>query len=173
MPNVGAVRARYEKAREDARRQAALNLQGQIGVDFYLSGWTRKALEAYLDQWPSQRHPNAGWAWIEIFQRFRDIDRLDLVLWAGDRLAGLAIGTTTNVALRLDFIEGDFREDCPLTGRRVLIFLEAAACYCQATGLTEIRVQPVNDAIEALYCEVYGFELVTPVNETRYYRKKV
>jgi hypothetical protein len=173
VSSVALAKARYVKARDDARREAALRLEPKIGVPFYLSGWTKKAQEAYLSQWPNERHKDAGWAWIEVFQRYRDMDRLDLVLWSGDRLAGLAIGNTTNVALKLDFIEGDPREDCPLTGHRALIFLEAGACYCQAVGLTELRVRPVNRALEGLYRDIYGFELATPVNEQSYFRREV
>jgi len=101
------------------------------------------------------------------------MDRLDLVLWSGERLAGLAIGNTTNVALRMDFIEGDPRQDCPLTGKRVLIFLETAACYAQGAGLTELRIQPINSHVEAVYRDIYGFERVEPGKEPSYYRRLV
>lgn len=172
---LARAKQRYETDALEAHRTAAANLIPALDVNFYLTGWTRKAQEAYRDQWVLfVRAPDRSWDWDAIFQRHRDPDRFEIVIWApGDRLAGLGIGLTTGRALVFRFFEGDPRPDCPLTGRRILIALEAAACYAQARGKTELRLQPINDRLAALYQDGYGFILEAPKGEQPYLRRTI
>jgi hypothetical protein len=108
------------------------------------------------------------------FRVHRDPDRLDIVIWGpNDRLCGLGLGLTSSEAVEVRFIEGDPRPDCPLKGKRILIILECAACYAQARGRKELRIQPINQRLEYLYRQTYGFVLETPRRGARYYRKGV
>jgi hypothetical protein len=125
---------RYDRIKDEARLAANIALRPHYG-DFRLDRWTAKAREAYDQQW-THRHPDsAQWDWHEIFRRHRDPECLDVVLWAGeDRLAAIALALVGAVAVELRFLEGDYRADCPLRGRRVPIILECAANYAQGLG---------------------------------------
>jgi hypothetical protein len=169
MSLLAEAKARYAEAKDGARRQAALNLEPILGRKFHLSAWSGKSREALADQWPA---PNP-WDWNEIFRRHNDPDRLDAVIWAGERLAGLALMLTTSQYVEIRFLQGDPRVDCPLKGRRSLIIVECAACYAQARGRPELRVQPVSDRLKTLYIEKYLFELATPRRGGAYYHKRV
>ncbi len=169
MSTLARAKERYEKDRFNARRQAALNLVPVVGVDFHMAGWGARAREA-LAKWAD----GSDWDWDEIFRRHNDPDRLDMVIWGPDyRLCGLGLGLTTGEAVEIRFIEGDPSPDCPLKGRRTLIILECASCYAQARGRKELRIQPINERLEDLYRQTYGFVLETPRRGERYYRKDI
>lgn len=166
------VKARSDQNRASAFRAAALNLQPHLGVEFNISPWSNKALRAFDGHWSTFKR-EVEWDWPEIFRGHRDYDRLDLAIWSGDRLCGLGLGITTPSALELRFLEGCPDPECPLRGRRILIALEAAACYAQTCGKKEIRVSPINSSLESLYRDTYGFALETPAKGAPYYRKGV
>src|SRR5258708_7905365 len=148
MSTIERLRAKYNEARDNARRLAALNLQRDVGVDFYIAGWTRKAQQAYADQW--KEASETGWDWPEIFRRHNDPDRLDMVVWTGSRLCGLGLSMTTGEAVVIRFIERDPRSDCPLKGNIALIMTECSALYAQARGRKELRIEPKNDKLSTL-----------------------
>ena len=153
---------------------AATRLVSEIGVAFRVSEWTGRSHDAYLAQWPKLRHQDATWDWPEVFQQYRDFDRLPIVLWGPrDRLCGLGLGTISGMALTLNFLEGDFREGCPLRGRRALIALEVGARYAQSLGRTELRVEPANSSLVSLYRDTYGFIEFSPPKGHSYFRKEV
>jgi hypothetical protein len=168
-------RARYEADRSNARTKAVLNLQSTLRVDFNLSGWGGRAREAYADQWLNgEKYSPAGWDWEEIFRRHHEPDRLDIAIWGPQaRLCGFGLALTTSQAITIRFVEGDSRHDCPLKGMRALIILECAACYAQARGRSELRIQPKNERLEELYRQIYGFVLETPRRGEAYYRKGI
>jgi hypothetical protein len=171
-----AARARYIAWADGARRQARLNLQGTVHGDFRLGEWSNRTAEAYAVQWSGfDRRPNGGWDWVEIHRKSRtDPSAFELVIWAPDnRLCCLAYASTTPSAVVLNYLEGDPRPDCPFRGVRTLIVMEAIQCYGQAAGRREIRIQPVNEALETLYREIYGFELATPKGGSAYYRREI
>jgi hypothetical protein len=171
---LARAKERYASAALTAYREAALNLQPVFGVPILLSGWSRRVEEAYNNQWPEMRHPDAGWDWHEIFRRHKDPDRFPIVMWGpNDRLCGLSLVLTTGRAVEVRFLEGDPRSDCPLKGRRIPIALEAAACYGQGLGKTEIRVHPVNDALEDIYIRCYGFIKESPRGEKPFFRRAI
>jgi hypothetical protein len=171
--DLAHAKRRYEQAAAEARRLTAVELCPKIGVDFHLTGWTNKGRDALQVQW-TQRHSEAGWDWPEIFRRHRDPDRLELVIWGPkDRLCGLALCLTTGHCVEIRFLEGDAKPDCPLKGRRILIVLDCAARYAQARGKEELRAQPVNPALQALYRDVYGFALVAGKSAGAYWFRKV
>lgn len=171
MSTLERAKARFEANRHDSRVQAVRNLQPHL-PEFNLSGWTGRAKEAYLDQW--LKAGDCHFDWLEVFRRHTDPDRLDLAIWgAENRLCGLGLGLTTSEAVEVRFAEGDPRADCPLKGRRILILLEAASCYAQARGRKELRIQPVNEHLESLYRQTYGFVLETTRSGERYYRRGI
>lgn len=163
---------------ENARRQAAVNLQGRIVVPFYLSPWSNRGAEAYAEQWAPVTewpYPEGRWDWPEWFRRYQnDPSAMSIVVWGpDDRLSAIALLTTTGEAVCVRVIEGDPRPDCPLAGKRVLIVLEAAACYVQALGRREIRLEPMNQRLTDLYTNVYRFTLEKPKRGAPYYRKVI
>ncbi len=171
MSALSRAKARFEANRFDSRLRATKNLEAKI-PNFNLSGWGERVRTAYLDQWFAEPM-KPQFDWVEVFARHNDPDRLDICVWSGDRLSGLALGTTTGEAVEMRFVEGDPRPDCPLKGRRILIFLEAATCYAQVRGRRELRIRPINERLEHLYTQTYGFVLETLRNGDRYYRKGI
>lgn len=140
----------------------------EFGVAFQISHWNSAAHAAYQTQWQSPEFD-----WVEIFRRHSDPDRLDIAMWVGDRLCGLALATTTESAIKLLFLEGDSRPDCPLSGLRIPIFLDIAANYAQDRGRVELRVWPLNTRLEELYRDTYGFSLVADGTTAQYWRRGV
>ncbi len=167
------MRAKYEAARFGARKQAALNLQGTLGVEFHIAGWSNKTREALVDQW--QGNHVSGWDWPEIFRRYDDPDRLDMSVWtmAGNRLSALGLALTKGEYVELRFVEGDPRPDCPLKGNRALIMVECSSCYTQARGRSELRIEPINEQVAILYQKVYGFTLEHYRDGRPYFKKRV
>lgn len=101
-------------------------------------------------------------------------DSLALAIFTGEsRLAGLALAMPNSSAVTIKFLEGDPRPDCPLVGRRALITLEAAALYAQGIGRRQIRVEPANATLAALYRDRYGFALVSPRGAPAYYVRDI
>jgi hypothetical protein len=170
------AKERYRQAKFDARRQAFTNLTAAFNATFRLTEWSRSAEEAYERQWiASGATRSTNFDWPEIFRRYRnEPDALDLVVWGpDDRLSALALATKTGSAISVDGIEGDPRPDCPLKGKRAVIVLEAAACYGQGLGRSELRLVPLNDAVAKHYAEVCGFKAFTPKGGEPYYRRRI
>jgi hypothetical protein len=170
--SVQRHREKYETARRNARTQAALNLRRPLGVEFGIAGWGAKAHEAFTVQWKGE--PATGWDWPEIFRRHNDPDRLDMCVWGPEnRLCALGLGLTKSQYVELRFVEGDPRDDCPLKGRRALIMLECSACYAQARGRPELRIEPVNERVAILYQKVYGFTVAHHRDGRPYFTKRI
>lgn len=168
------AKERFRTAAFSACLKANQALEPVINVPFQISEWTGRAGEAYRDQWAERRHPEVHFDWEEIWRRNREIDALRLALWCeGLRLSALALCLPTNCSLEIRFLEGDYRSDCPLKGRRCLIVLEAAANYAQAIGKAELRVRPVNLALRSLYEDVFGFEVVERRGQETYFRRSI
>jgi len=173
---LAASKARYTTFGADARLQAVRNLQGVIGVPFNLAEWSNRTAEAYEKQWlPADRHAVCAWDWPAIHRAGKtDPTKFDVVVWGpNDRLSCLATASLSSAAVNFRFLEGDPRPDCPFRGVRTLIVLEAIQCYGQASGRREIHVRPVNNALETLYREIYGFELATPRGSSAFYRREI
>lgn len=162
------AKERYAISRSKAISATTATLVPEFDIAFEITGWNSAAQTAYHEQWP-----NPEFDWVEVFRRHNDPDRLDISIWVGERLCGLALGITTANALNLMFLEGDSREDCPLTGLRIPIFLDIATNYTQDRGKSELRVWPLNDTLAELYRDTYGFSLVTTGPNTPYWRKGV
>jgi hypothetical protein len=173
---LAAAKARYTQAARDARQQATVNLRDVTTVPFELSEWSARSEVAFREQWPQDaRNPDLAWNWSAIHQNLRsDPSKFDITIWTPEnRLSGLAAATLKNTCVALDFLEGDPRQDCPLKGLRALIVLEAVQCYGLATGRTEIRIEPANEALAILYQEIYGFALATPRGDGAYYKREI
>jgi hypothetical protein len=113
---LARAKQRYASDAFDAYRITAENLIPHLGVDFHMTAWSRRAQEAFRDQWLSTGASNGCvFDWEQIFHRYREPDQLEMAIWApDDRLCGLGLATTTSKAIKLEFIEGDPRADCPL-----------------------------------------------------------
>ncbi len=173
MSLLARTKAHYEKNRGEAMLGAARALQA-LGLDVRISNCSRRTIEAIGSDWGDQRRPELSWNWEAILHRYKDLKSLDLAVWTpDDRLVMVAIATVSGAALHLRYVEGDPRADCDFKGKRVLMALEVATRYAQLNGLTELRINPVNDALAALYETVYGFALVTPRGEASYWKRVI
>jgi hypothetical protein len=165
---VEAHKARCRIDRDEAFRVASLNLADNPGLNFHITGWTARAREAY-GGWASSR-----WNWNELFRRHHDPDRLDIAIWTHDNeLAALALAVTTGLAVHLRFLEGAPGDSPALKGDRLIIVLEAVACYAQLRGKVEIRATPLNDELSRLYVDRYGFELVDKRGQEAYVCRRI
>ena len=137
-----------------------------------MTHWGTKAQGAYESQWLS-RHPDSTfWDWTEIFRRHRN--ELEIAIWSPvARLSGLSVATASGEAIEVRFLEGDSRPDCPLKGSRMLIALDCASRYAYGRGKRELRVRPVNSALEDLYQEIYGFHLVKDKPGSPYWARRI
>jgi hypothetical protein len=157
VSSYAQAKVRYAELRGKAYGTAVAKLVPVLGVSFEISGWNRDAEYAYRRQWKTSEFP-----WEDIFRRYNEADRLDIVIWGpGKRLCGLGLAGTQSAAVEIRYIEGDPRNGCPLKGHRGLIVLEVAANYAQGRGKKELRIQPLNGAVKELYIRVYGFTLVS------------
>lgn len=150
-------------------------MSGGLGLDLTLTGWGRRASEMWKSQWlDGDRRSSSHWNWDVIHARYHnDVDRLDLAMWVGGRLCGLALTTLTGEAATVRFLEGQPYEDCPLVGYRAVTAIEAAQNYALLNGRREVRVRPVSPRLEELYRAILGFELATPPGEDAYYRREM
>ncbi len=151
-----------------------LHRELRVPIGLIAADWGGTVCEAWMSEAAVARFPELADR-LEVVRLTRDDpDRLDMVIWGPDyRLCGLGLGLTTGEAVEIRFIEGDPSPDCPLKGRRTLIILECASCYAQARGRKELRIQPINERLEDLYRQTYGFVLETPRRGERYYRKDI
>ncbi|UMY19094.1 hypothetical protein MMB17_07290 [Methylobacterium organophilum] len=171
MSSFAAAKAKWLDRQEEARRRAGTNVEAFVGRPLNLGAWSGRTLQAYEEQWlAEQRHNDAGWDWPEIIRRYRnEPDAMSIAMWSEARLSGLALATTSAEAVTVKFLEGDPRPDCPLRGLRALIAVEAAMMYGQGIGRREVRVEPVNDTLATMYCDMLGFALAKPPRGAAYY----
>jgi hypothetical protein len=170
------ARAYYGGLKDKACLEASRSLRSSLGIDVRIRRVGRSAHEQVRDHWMrAGRHADAGWDWEEIFRRHREPKCLDLAIWSPDSssLIALALATMTMEAATLRYCEGNPQDGCDYKGKRVLIALEAVANYALGAGLSEIRIDPVNEKLASLYQTVYGFELVAPKKGPAYYRKGI
>lgn len=114
-----------------------------------------------------------GFDWRKVKEAHREPKRLELSMWAGDRLCGLALCLIKNSAVEVRFLEGAPAMDCPLKGRRILVALDCAANYAQACGRSQIRLQPINEGLAELYERDYGFTRVSLKGQEPFFKKEV
>lgn len=147
----------------------------ELDLDLSLTSWGRRASEMWKAQWlDGDRRSASHWNWDVIHARYHnDVDRLDLAMWVGSRLCGLALTTLSGEAATVRFLEGQPYEDCPLVGYRAVIAIEVAQNYALLNGRREVRVHPVSPRLEELYRDILGFELATPRCEDAYYRREI
>lgn len=166
--SLAAVRNKYLSNTHDARQRTVASLSPFDGVAFSLTEWSGRTWEAMEKQWSS-----IDYDWREISHRFRDPDRLELALWSDDMLLAVALATTRDRAVHIEFIEGNPADACPLKGGRLQILLDAAANYALVRGKIELRLEPKNADLIALYENVYAFERVNRKGGTPYWCRKV
>jgi hypothetical protein len=164
------AKARDNQAWTEATIASSNNLKDHINCNYSVSIWSNATRQAYAQQWCP--HPRrCEWDWDNIESRYRPPKERVCAVLAGDRLAALALITATRARVKVNFLEGDPRLDCPMQGQRALVVLDLAATYGQRLGCEEIHLVPVNDTLLTLYCGTYGFEEVLVKGSTEYLRR--
>jgi len=118
VSHLTAARARYLQCQFDARSGCERDLAPVVGLTFTLSEISQRAFLAVQKQWdPNGRSEETGWwDWQKILRAYlNELDRLELAIWAGERLCALGLATTGGNSVTLRFLEGDPRGDCPYT----------------------------------------------------------
>ncbi|MCK3783068.1 hypothetical protein KEM44_23295 [Sinorhizobium meliloti] len=168
MSEFARAKQRYRQNQHDARRAAVANLEPHLQIKFQITEWSHRSFDAIANQWK-----NTEFDWSEIRRRFREPDQFEFAIWQGERLCGIGLALTTGQSVKVKFVEGDPRLDCPLKGRRMLVALEAIANYAQARGKKDIILEPLNEKLVDLYENTFGFDVVRPRTGAVYCRKKV
>ena len=163
MSEAGANATIYVEVAHRARQATMATLQPLIG-EFNVTEWSKRAFDAI---WNSPTFP-----WDRIGRNHRDPDRLEIAIWVGRRLVGMALALSNGDEVILEFLEGDPATDCPLKGFRTLIALDVAANYAQARGKHRLLVQPMNSGLRNHYTKL-GFSPFPPSTGSPYLWKKV
>lgn len=171
------LRRAKERARvalNEAALKTTANLRHFIPEEFGLRVWSRSIEDTFRAQWCSvERHSVCqAWDWGEIARRNNDPKDYVMALMSGERLSALFLVRASAERVKVEYLEGDPRPECPLVGVRVAIALDFAAAYGQRLGCTEIHLHPVNEALEGLYCDGYGFEKVASRKGAQPYLKR-
>lgn len=148
--------------RTDAISATYRTASSHIEPPFSIREWSNSIAEIYKAQWcDEERHPDGSWDWEKVAQEHRTPREKVLAVLCNDReLAALTLINATNTYIEVRLLEGDPRPGCPLKGERAAIVLDFAANYAQRMGVSEIRLEPTNSGLKALYCDTYGFEEV-------------
>lgn len=175
-PTMSAELRRAKNRMSDAWTSAVqasyANMKPYVDVPYTMSLWSGSISNAYKDQWlVCERHPDGGWDWLEIRRKYNSVKDTIAVLSVDDRLSCLALFHTSRDRVLVRFLEGDPRGDCQLVGIRVTLMLDLAFTFGQRYGCKEVQLVPVNLALEKLYNDRYGFELVTHKGGDRYMRR--
>jgi hypothetical protein len=166
------AKARDDQAWTDAALQSAQNLRGIIRQPYSVAMWSRATRQAFEDQWcPVPRQ--TMWDWTEIGSKYTPPKERVVALRSGDRLTALSAIVARRAWVRVHFLEGDPRDDCPMRGLRAIVMLDLAATYGQRLGCEEIHIEPVNDTLKSLYCGTFGFEEVLNKGRVDYLRRSL
>lgn len=169
-PSREAAEARYRPIRLAALGTAADIVSAQLApLAVRLDTIGPTALEAFREQWeghPRRRYP---WPWGKIVDdaRKNEPDRIEVAVWSGKILCGLAIGRNRSEFCRVDYLEGAPAADHPLKGYVAMIVAGAAVAYATASGKGEVRLVDPIPAVVSHYVAL-GFALATPKGMTPY-----
>ena len=168
------AKVRYQTASDNSNRVAAQTVSAVLGVSVHVTGWSRRAQEAYEKQWlPLPRHSDGDFDWPEVFRRYKnEPGALELAIWCDERLCGLALATLSGVAVRVEFMEREPAADCPIMGGMIPLVLESAGLYAQELGRKELRLHSVREGLKQLYIEG-GFVEVLARGQAPYLKKDV
>lgn len=162
----------HNAARDKACQSAIAVVRAETGLSFTTSEWSGRTRQAYDSQWGRlNRHLDGNFDWPAIFDAYRGPSVLNIAIWHGERLCGLAMATVSNSAVRLEYMEREPSDDCPLMGAMIPLVLDACATYAQLRGRAELRLHSVRPSLKSLYVEVYDFEEVTPRKESPYLKR--
>lgn len=169
QPSRAVVEAQHRSYRLAALRKAEELLSeafGPLPVRLTLIG--PEALEAFERDWsghPGRRYP---WPWREMATDFRRLPaRLEVAVWCGETLCGLAVGEARRTHVRVGYLEGSPDPEHPLRGKVTPAVLTAVTAYARAVGRGEVRFVDPVDAMVPRY-EALGLVLVSPRGEPRY-----
>lgn len=167
------IQDRNNQYRTDAVGASIKEMEAVAPADFEVHNWSRSIEEMYRKQWEAvERHPDGGWDWPAMRDAYRrDGDSQIIAIKSGDRLAALALITVHHSCVKVAYLEGDPREDCPLREFRTALALDIAARYGQKLGKKELRLEPVNSKVRDLYVEGYLFEEVAPAKGEPYLKR--
>ena len=152
-----------EMARQ-ARDATMAGLCPEFG-EFQLTAWILGTFESL---WPNPEYP-----WDMIRKIYIEPDRLELALWADNRLIALGICQTKDDVLVIRVLEGPRDDACSFAGQRAFILSDAAVRYAQIRGKREVHLQPANPDLVNLYVAGCGFSPPDPASGSQYYWKKV
>jgi hypothetical protein len=133
----------YRNLREEAFREIERSyrfLQPPIMVDHI----SARALGAWRDEWVRRHKGNPwDWDWEERRREFRNVpSRLEIALWSGDVLCGLAIGrpSAKKTCLEMRFMARRWGDDNPLQGNVMPLIADVSIEYAYLLGSATVRI---------------------------------
>lgn len=128
------------------------------------------ALNSFRDHWRGHANRVPDWDWTS--SDFREPKGINLAIWYGETLCGLASGKLTNSkVVRIDYVEGSPNPH-PLKGKIIPIVLTCGEAYRILVGSKELRLYRVIQPLIPVY-EKYGFELAPEYDRVHVMRRKV
>jgi hypothetical protein len=148
---LARVKARYIALQEKACRQGALDARAefQVPVGVALVGGRAKAA---FGLWPGERE----WDWEELVRQLRGPKTMHFAIWHEEDLAAVGLVTVAAGSVTLRYVEGGL-DPCPLTGIRVPIALQVAACYAQGCNRRRLRIEPIRPTLIEKCQSEWGF----------------
>ena len=132
------------------------------------------ALDAWRRHWAGHLARAVAWPWDAMLTDYRrhHPSRLELAVWSGDALCGLAIGRTGRAYCSIEYLEGSPSAEHPLKKQVIPAALTALLAYATVLGRGEMRlVEPFAPLVPAY--EARGFLLVEPRGERPYCVRRI
>jgi hypothetical protein len=180
MSSYSIAKLRYISIQSEVMGTTLYDLQEYLPSDAVIKAMSGESDVAWYEQWrsvSSRVPPNGGWDWPALRGCYgRDPKNLCLAMWARNAgtLCGLMIARLNQTACAVERIEASPLDNHPFRHKVLMVGLDAAARYAQASGRRELWVmEPANENLTRVYVEEYGFESCTTSQGLHFCRRKI
>ena len=180
MSTYNSTKLRYITLQAEVVAATLRDLQDHLPSDGVLKPMSGESDAAWHEQWQpvsSRVPPNGGWDWPALRGRYgREPKNLCLAMWSRDSglLCGLMLARLNQSACVVERIESSPSDNHPFRHRVLMVGLDAAARYAQASGRQELwLMEPASESLTRKYVEEYGFESCTTKKGLHFCRRKV
>jgi len=168
-------RGAYDRTISDALEQ------GLAGPSLRLTDIDAETLLAWKRTWRGTRAPGAGgWDWETLWKRFRRRPTaLQLAIWDGDELCGLALGRVSRRralgvrhTVSVHYMEASPEPEHPLAGLIAALVIAAAERYGEALGASRLRLMDPLPGLMGYYRKL-GFTIALLPGRRVYFEKRI
>ena len=156
---------RYRGYGDLAMQKSQRDLTHQLNIDYKITRWNSSVIDTIEMTWGEDR----VFDWRDIYNSCKsEPTALGLAIWSQEELCAVGVMTLTQGTTWVRFVERNRNGSNALKGKVLLILLDAATNYCQASGRRLVKLEPLNDRLVEYYVTSLGFELVDPPKGSRY-----